>query len=136
MGARATFDYQKWLARYPEFEGVDGDLAKAYFDEATIYLANDGSGPVQSADRQLMLLNMLTAHIAMMNRGANGQSPSGLVGPVQSASQGSVSVSVAVGPQPASAAWYMTTTYGAAFWRATASYRTARYVPGLQRQFL
>lgn len=135
MGAIAAFDYATWVARYPEFASVDPSLATLYFQEATLYLSNDGSSPVQSVDRQLMLLNMLTAHIAMMNSGASGQAPSGFVGPIQSASQGSVSVSASVGAQTGSAMWYMATKYGAAFYRATAGYRTARYVPGPQRYF-
>lgn len=136
MGATATFDYTAWATRYPEFSGVSSDLVALYFEEATLYLANDGSGPVATAAQQLLLLNMLTAHIAAINSGANGESPSGFVGPIQSASQGSVSVSVAVGAQPGSAAWYQATKYGAAYWRATAKYRTMQYRVPTQRVFL
>ena len=136
MGAIATFDYAAWIARYPEFSSVTEPLATAYFGEASLYLTNDGSGPVNDPIRQSILMNMLTAHIAELNSGVGGQAPSGLAGPITSASQGSVSVSVTVGTQPMAAAWYMATKYGAQFWRATASYRTMRYRAGPQRKFL
>lgn len=137
MGAVATFDLAAWRARYPEFASTVSDaLAALYFAEATLYLANDGTGPVEDATQQLMLLNMLTAHVAQIGSGSSLQGANGLVGPIQSASQGSVSVSVAVGAQPGSAAWYMSSKYGAAFYRATARYRTMQYRPGTQRVFL
>src|SRR5262249_37816262 len=54
----------------------------------------------------------------------------GTVGRVASATEGSVSVTLEMPNQPAAAAWYLQTPYGASFWAATALYRTARYVPG------
>lgn len=132
MGAVATFDYPTWAARYPEFSAVSSALAQAYFGEATLYLANDGTGPVQDAGQQLALLNMLTAHIAALNAGTNGQPASPLVGRIAHASEGSVSVSTEMPAMPGSAAWFMQTKYGLSYWQATAQYRTMRYVPGRQ----
>jgi hypothetical protein len=82
---------------------------------------------------------MLTAHIAWLNapRDADGNpastgSPaSPIVGRINSASEGSVSVQADIGDATAgspSQPWYMQTRYGAAYWAATAQYRTARYV--------
>lgn len=127
MGAVATFDYAKWTARYPEFASVNSDTAQAYFDEATLYLRNDGSGPIADANVQLTLLNMVTAHIAKLNAIINGQAPSGLTGPITDAAEGSVHVSVDVSALPGSAAWFNQTTYGIAFWAATRGLRTGHY---------
>lgn len=136
MGAVATFSFPAFAARYPEFAGLDQGLASLYFSEATLYLRNDGTGPVQDAGQQLVLLNMLTAHIAKLNAlNPDGSSASGFVGPITSATEGSVSVSSGLVVEPGSAGWFAQTSYGYSFWTATAPYRQARYVPGPARQF-
>lgn len=128
MGAVATFDYPTWAARYPELAGsVAAPLAQLYFNEATLYFKNDGSGPCQDATRQLMLLNMLTAHIAKLNATINGQAPPDMVGRIVDATEGSVSVGVDTQPMPGSAEWFNQTKYGFAFWAAIRGYRTAQY---------
>lgn len=130
MGAVATFSYPTFVARYPEFNGVDANLAALYFAEATLYLRNDGTGPVQDAGQQLMLLLMLTAHIAKINvLNPDGSSASGFVGPITSATEGSVSVSGGIAAGSAVEAFYAQTQYGLGFWTATAAYRSFRYVP-------
>ena len=134
MGAVATFDFPTFVARYPEFASLTPALAQAYFDEATLYLANDGSGPVGDAGQQLVLLNMLVAHIAKLSGvgspGGAAAGPQGLVGRISSASEGSVSVSADLSGLPAAAAWLSQTPYGLGFWNATARFRRGRYVPG------
>jgi len=128
-----TFDYPKWLVRYPEFtDKVLDARAQSYFDEAAaLYLNNSEGSPVSDVDRRAVLLNMLVAHIAALN----GEGSSGLVGRITSATEGSVSVSADYGTQPGTAAWFLQTKYGAAFWQATQSLRTFRYVPGRQPVF-
>lgn len=136
MGAIATFDYEKWLARYPEFNGsVTKAQAEAYFVEATIYHANDGSGLVAVAEQQRVLLDMLVAHIAKLYATVNGQTPSGVPGRISNASEGSVSVGYDLANMPAAAAWFAQTSYGLSYWQATAAYRTARYLPGSRPVF-
>jgi hypothetical protein len=131
MGAVATFNPQMWRLRYPEFRDVSDDLANAYFAEATLYLRNDGTGPVESAEQQLILLNMLVSHIASLGAlNPDGSSAAGLVGPITSASEGSVSVSSGLVVEAGTAGWYQQTSYGYAFWNATAAYRSMRYIPG------
>lgn len=131
MGAVATFSYPTFVGRYPEFQGIDPGLAAAYFAEATLYLRNDGTGPVQDAGQQLVLLNMLTAHIAKLNAlNPDGSSASGLVGPITSATEGSVSVSSGLAVGTGVEGWLQQSSYGYAFWSATAPYRAFRYVPG------
>lgn len=133
-----TFDYAAWIVRYPEFAAVSEPLAQAYFDEATLYLNNspcslaaydpNATPPVTT---RATLLNMLTAHIAQLNKAVAGGAPSPLVGRIETATEGSVTVSVGKYADNVSvtAAWYLQTPYGAAYWAATARYRTARYVP-------
>lgn len=135
MGAVATFDYDAWKARYPELAAqVDATLAGSYFAEATLYHRNDGTGPVSDAGQQLVLLNMIVAHIAAryLPQPA-GSPPGGLVGRISSASEGSVSVSTDMPSEPGTAAWFQQTRYGADYWAATAPFRTMRYVPSPKR---
>lgn len=124
------FDPAAFIARYPEFASVGTPLLQAYFDEATIYLANTDDSRVQDIVQRGVLFNMLVAHIAAINAGVNGQAASPLVGRVNTASEGSVSVGTDMGAVPFTAAWFMQTKYGASFWQATARYRTMQYVPG------
>ena len=133
MGVVAAFDPEAFKAAYPQFATLSDAQLVNCFNQATLYLANDGSGPVANVQTQTMLLWLLTAHVAQLTCGINGQAPSGLVGRVASASEGSVSVSTDLGGIPGSAAWFAQTGFGLSFWQATARYRTARYVPGYPR---
>lgn len=126
-----TFDPTGFLARYPEFSTVATASITACFNEATLYLDNTGNGLVSDVPTLTVLFNMLTAHITAMNFGVNGEMPSQLVGRVASASEGSVSVSTDAGGVPGSAAWFLQTKYGYAYWQATRQYRTFQYI---QRQ--
>lgn len=128
--AIVVFDINAFRERYPEFDTVSGTLLNAYFVEATVYLDNTDCSPVTDVNVRAVYLNMLVAHIAALNSGVGGQKPSGLVGRVSSASEGSVSVSTGEVPVSPSSWWYLQTPYGAAYWQATAAYRTVRYVPG------
>ena len=127
--ASVTFDPAAFKLRYPEFATLDNALLTLYFAEATLYLDNTDCSPVTNLTVRAMLLNMIVAHIAAMNAGANGQAPSPLVGRVSNATEGSVSVGTDYAV-PGTAAWYAQTKYGAAYWEATKRYRLGRYIPG------
>jgi hypothetical protein len=135
MGVVVQFDYDSWTTRYPELAAVPEALAELYFNEATLYCRNDGSGQVSSSDTQSMLLNMLTAHIAKINIPVNGQPSPDTVGRISNASEGSVSVALEMQYPPGTAQWFAQTKYGAAYWAAAAAYRTMQYFPGPQRNF-
>lgn len=124
--AVAAFNFAAWVARYPEFGAVSTDLAALFFAEATLYLDNSDTSPVEDVARRLILLNMLTAHVAAL-AGASGRD-AGSVGRVSSASEGSVSISLDAGALPGSAAWYQQTSYGLSFWHATKNLRSATYI--------
>ncbi|KWO67589.1 DUF4054 domain-containing protein [Burkholderia territorii] len=137
-----TFDYGTWSTRYPALAvTANATLAQLYFDEAQLYCDNTPCSPVQDLTIRALLLNMLTAHIAQLNQPVGGvtaagttsgsdtpAAPSPLVGRITSATEGSVSVSTEMNVPPGSAQWFAQTPYGAAFWAATAAYRTMRYV--------
>lgn len=134
-----TFDYDGWVALYPEMAGVSESAATAYFGQACLYCANDTCNPAFCAGVLPALLNLLTAHIAWLlsARDANGNPSSAggqpaptTVGRISQASEGSVNVGLDMGDANAgspSQAWYMQTKYGAMYWAATAQFRTMRY---------
>ncbi|MDE3023802.1 MAG: DUF4054 domain-containing protein, partial [Pseudomonadota bacterium] len=63
----------------------------------------------------------------------NGQAASPLVGRINSATEGSVSVTADMGAVTNTQAWYMQTKYGAAYWQASAPYRNFQYRTGSSR---
>lgn len=125
-----SFDYTGWSARYPELSSsVNSALATLYFGEATLYLDNTDCSIVVDLGQRTTLLNMITAHIAQLNAPIGGQPATPLVGRIETASEGSVSVTAKYADQvPGSMAWFIQTKYGAAYWAASAIYRTMRYV--------
>lgn len=128
--AIVVFDSNAFLARYPEFVTISVAALQACFNEATIYLNNTDSSLVSDVTQRSVLLNMIVAHIVALNMGANGQAASPLVGRVDQASEGSVSVHADMGPVTNSQAWWLSTKYGSAAWQAMSSYRTFRYFLG------
>lgn len=131
--AVVVFDPTGFLNRYPEFVSIPTAALQACFNEATIYLNNTDASMVTDGSPgglRAMLLNMIVAHIVALNMGVNGQAAAALVGRIDQASEGSVSVHADMGPVTNSQAWWMQTKYGAAYWQATAGYRTMRYFTG------
>lgn len=139
MGAIAQFNYATWAALFTQFSTtVNEAQADLYAELATsLYLRNDGGNVIQDPSQQANLLNLLVAHIAQLFSGTNqSQGPSGLVGRISSASEGSVSVGTEYQiPESPTAAWYNQTPFGAAYWAAAAVTRNMRYVPGPTRNF-
>lgn len=131
-GAVAVLDIAAFKLAYPAFATLSDPQITEAFTLGTIYLRNDGTGPVRTVALQTALLYQLTAHLAQLMFGANGEAPSGIVGRVNSASEGSVSIG-ADWPTTANNAWFLQTPFGANFWQATAAYRMARYIPGPTR---
>lgn len=135
-GAVAVFDPAAFKVLYPWWVNVPNLQLEGYFDIATIYLRNDGTSPVRKVSVQTTLLNLLTAHITQLTIGTDGTSDgsgaAGVVGRINSASEGSVSVGTDYPATPTNA-WFLQTPYGAKFWQATSAYRRMRYMPGPQR---
>lgn len=138
MGAVVGFNYAQWVRLFPELAYVTDETAAMYFDFATTAHRNDVGGPVCDAAMQLRLLNLVTAHIAALLAGncANGGQPANpLVGRINSASEGSVSVQADYGEVSASEAWWVQTRYGAMYWNLTKVFRLATSVIGPRRTF-
>lgn len=135
MGVIVQFSYSNFIAIYPQFAGLSQpQVEQGALPIAELYCRNDGGGPVSTAQTQTTLLNLMVAHVCQLMYCANGQAPAGIVGRISDATEGSVSVSADF-PTTPNNAWFLQTPFGAAFWAATAAYRTMRYVPGPQRIF-
>ena len=140
------FVYSDWVAEFPEFVNVPQPLAQSYFNRASNIFSNTTANGAYGNDgsQLLALLYLLTSHIAWLNapRDPNGL-PAGtgtpappIVGRINSASEGSVSVGADMGDANAgspSQAWYISTRYGAEFWQATGTFRSGGYVANPMR---
>jgi Protein of unknown function (DUF4054) len=89
-----NFDYDNFIAMFPEFQYVTKPAAQGYFNWSTIYCGNTLRFACDP-DTLLTLLNMLTAHLAKLFAPLpTGQSSSDAVGRIASAGEGSVNVSL------------------------------------------
>lgn len=128
-----VFEPAVFKVQYPAFATVADGLLQVDFDIATMFLNNSCCSVVKDANVRSRLLYLVTAHIAALMQGENGKPPSGFVGRVDSATEGSVSVSASyVGEMSMSEAYFSQTQYGAMFWQATAGYRMFHYIPAPQ----
>lgn len=123
-----VFDYTAWVTRYPVFGSVQQATAQLYFNEATLYVDNTDTSPIPynppSDVTRAQILNMATAHIAML-------ATLDIVGRIDSASEGSVSLTAKYADQtPESLAWWTQTKYGAQAYMAMAPFRRAGFVAG------
>jgi hypothetical protein len=133
-----TFDPVAFVAVYPEFggfvvAGASPQLSNA-FGLATLVLNNTCCSRVRDAYQRQTLLWLLTAHIAFLSYGTNDgagnvQPPPGIVGRINTATEGSVSVGAEFGGNGGPTQdWYTSSKYGAQYWVATSQYRTAVYL--------
>jgi len=131
--AVAVFDFTAFSARYPAIATAIGQpLATAYFAEAGLYVSNLDSSRIADIPTRSLILNMVTAHIALLNgAGTGGQALP--VGRISSAAEGSVSVQTQLDIPAGSSAWFAQTQPGLAAWQALTPYRQAIYVPGSPR---
>lgn len=127
--AIVVFDPTEFKLKYPPFKDVDDGFLRTCFDTATLYLSNDDCSVVQNIQKRKHLLYLLTAHIAQLMGALNpGGAPSGGVGRISNATEGSVTVGFDFGPVSSSQAWYVQTQYGAMYWAATVYLRSFRYI--------
>lgn len=140
--AVAVFDYGQFSALFPELVngGVTESVALSLFGVAGLLLDNTDCSPVQDVSTRLTMLNYAVAHLASLGGyplppGGTVPVPSGIVGRVSSATEGSVSVSSDYGQVRESEAWWVQSQYGAIFWQLTRALRTMRYVPARPRYF-
>jgi hypothetical protein len=111
--AAHTLDADKFRAMFPEFAGVQTPAITGYWEMATAYLSpNDGA--ILSGAALQTALNMMTAHLAKSSQMiAAGQAPTVM----QSATEGSVSVSMVPPPAKTGWQWWLASTpYGQQLW--------------------
>lgn len=139
MTAPVTYSYTDWIAAYPEFSGCSAPQGQAWFNQATTLIANETCNPLYSAQGAAgfkTIMYGVVSHLAWLfsprdasgQPAAAGQPASPIVGRINSASEGSVSVGSDMGDANAgspSQAWWMQTPYGAFVWQALANMRTA-----------
>lgn len=131
-----TFDNAEFIAAWPDFTGIAPSSNQNAFNLATLLLDNSCGSIICDANQRMSLLYMLTAHVAFLVYGTNdGGSPPiivpppGIVGRINSATEGSVSVQAQYSSEVGqSEAFFIQTKYGAMFWQATSSVRTMHYV--------
>lgn len=131
-----TFDPGAFSAMFPELaSSVSAVQGAGLFLRAGLFFDNTATSRVTDPAKQLALMNLLVAHLAKIYLPINGAQPSGGIGRVASAGEGSVSVSFDL-PSSPNAGWFAQTQYGLEFWQATAFLRSAIYIPGRpQRPF-
>lgn len=135
MGVHVDFDYAAWTALFPQFSNLtEQQVTQVILPLAEQYNRNDGGGPINSPELQTQALNLMVAHCAQILFGTAGTGgPSGLVGRVSSATEGSVSVQTEFPSSPA-AAWYNQTPFGAAWWVLIKPFRLHLYLPKITQQ--
>lgn len=123
------FDAGAFKTAFPSFASVVDAALQVSFQLATLQLNNSCGSRVKDATKRELLLNLLVAHITALKDGENGRPPAGIVGHVNHAQEGSVSVGSSVGTMVYGQAYYMQTQWGALYWQSTASYRSMVYIP-------
>lgn len=124
-----VFDPATFKVAFPSFATVADPALSMAFQLATLQLNNSCGSRVCDAAVRELLLNLLVAHIAALTYGENGNPPSGLVGRVNRAQEGSVSVGTDFGTMVYGQAYYAQTQWGAMYWQSTARFRTMVYIP-------
>lgn len=143
MSTPAVFDYAVWAQQFPKLAGViDQTVGQMYFNLACGVVDNTDCSPIDNdapTYSRTQILYLIVSHLVTLFNGdgskdANGNpvGPSGLVGRIESATEGTVSVSTGqlVGNLPASANFYTQSQYGLLAWTLLGVYRMARYIPG------
>lgn len=130
-----TFDPSAFKADFPSFSTVSDAALNFNFNLAALQLNNSYCSVVQDEPTRALLLNLVTAHITAILNGVNGQPPTGTVGRVANATQGSVSVQLEFKSDSEAEAFYAQTPWGSLFWRSTAIYRAFRYAAPCSPRF-
>lgn len=141
--AVAVFDWTQFQGLFPELVagGVTEPIATAVFATAGYLLDNTDCSPVTDIAARTVYLDYVTAHLLSIGgyplpAGGTVPSPSGLVGRITGATEGTVSVQSAWGASVSdSEAFWLQSQYGAIFWQMTRWLRTMRYVPAPPRNF-
>lgn len=115
---------------YPEFAAVPAGQLNFNFLRAQLLLRNSCGSRVVDANAREVMLDLLVAHLTFLTNGIPPLTPPpGIVGRIDSATEGSVSVTAEYSTNVSqSEAFYIQTKYGALYWEMTAQYRTGVYI--------
>ena len=132
---QVVFVYSDWITRYPEFTNtVNSGQGADLFAQATFFVDNSDGSVVQDIPTRTFLLYLVTAHLAQIDYGSSLQANNALPGAIDSATEGSVSVTTKL-PEQGSDSWWNVTKYGRKWLRSTVRYSAFQYVPGRQLRF-
>jgi Protein of unknown function (DUF4054) len=137
-----TFDPAAFVLLYPEFAGFITDpgppalspILTKEFGLAQLLLNNSCGSRVRDANNRETLLDLLVAHLAFLDVGTNDGAgnivpPPGVIGRINTATEGAVSVGAEFqAPPNANQAYFIQSKYGALYWTLTAKYRTLLYI--------
>lgn len=133
--AVVSFDAAAFVSAYPAFTNIPVPQLTAAFSQATYFCNNTDNSIITDLAERASLLWLLTAHITQILYGLNDgvnppEPPTGVVGRVQIAKEGTVHAMLDMGATSPGAAWFNQTPYGAMYWAMTMKYRSFRYAPG------
>lgn len=133
-----VFDYPGFVAQFPMLaNSVTQPVAQSLFDMITTggIVDNTPTSIIRDIVQRATLLNMAVAHVAVLSGYVNA-SQGQTVGRVSAATQGSVSVTLDYQQKGgATQAWWNQTPYGAMYYMATLTFRTAFWNPAPVARF-
>lgn len=134
-----VFDPTRFATLFPELSSVSQTQLSFYFSLAETYIDNTDCSMVPDNPPQAGVrtnaLYLTVAHLAKLFGTVNGQSPSPLVGRIDNATEGSVSVGTALDLKSQAAQWWSQSQYGLSVWQMLAPWRTAIYIAKTPRSF-
>ncbi len=132
-----SLDYAVFIAQFIAFASLTQAQITAAYAEALATLSSqitNLTGDPAIDQINAIRMNYATAHLLAILYGENGNPPSGIVGRVDDATQGSVHVHADMGTMGQGAVWWNQTVYGARFWALTEPLRRLSYVPQVRNQ--
>lgn len=132
--AVVVFDPAQFKTAFPQFANATDESLTALFTMIGFsFIDNSDTSIVCNVDQRAAMMNFLMAHMLTLfgyvTAGGAVVPGTGAVGRVASATEGTVSTSLAYSvPAGATEAWYSQTPYGAALWVMMAPFRSFRYV--------
>lgn len=133
--ATVTFNYANFIAAYPQFNLAAESSLQNCFNQAGLICNNSDNSVVLDVTVRQTLLWLLVAHIATLTGQTNTNYINGtigqpaMIGRVNNASEGSVSVSTEMTLNANNSAYFTQTQYGMAYWQMSLPYRSFRFRP-------
>jgi Protein of unknown function (DUF4054) len=136
-----AFDWTYFSTFFPECSAPGLGILQMVFNQAGLFCDNSPTSPVADSSvggQRYLFLHLITAHLSAIHYGTtgkNGQPATPLVGRINSATEGSVTVQTELKVPDGVPQYWAQTKYGIEFWAASSAYRQMFYIPGPRRQF-